>query len=317
MRDVPTLAIVVPCFNESEMLPIAIPKMIDFLTNNKKNGKCKTNSYIVLIDDGSQDNTWEIICESVTAHKNEIKGIRLACNAGHQAALVCGLDFVRDKCEVAVSIDADLQDDILVISEMILKYRFGAEIVLGIRKSREIDSWFKKNSALIYYRLLNVLGVNVAYNHADYRLLSKRALENLHKYSEVNLFLRGLPAIISNRIEHVTYDRMSRAAGVTKYPLSKMLFLAWNGITSFSVVPLRAITISGICVFVTSLFMSGYVFYTLLTGKAIPGWASTVLPMYFLGGLIMLSLGVIGEYLAKVFVEVKRRPRYLIDELIN
>jgi hypothetical protein len=231
--------------------------------------------------------------------------------------LLCGLDYVTDHCDAAISIDADLQDDLAAIPMMIWEYRKGAELVLGVRELREMDTWFKRTTALGFYKFMRLLGVDLVENHADFRLMSSRALRNLRHFPETNLFLRGLPPLLHRKVATVTYRRNKRLAGETKYPLPKMLALAWNGITSFTVVPLRMISAVGGLVFLASLFMIAYAVIGVLTDKVLPGWTSVVIPLYLLGGLIMLSIGVVGEYIGKMFLEAKRRPRFLVDTVVG
>ena len=316
-RTKPVLAIVVPCFNESEMLGITIPSLLQLLDELSADSVCARESFIVLVDDGSKDNTWELIAGAAAGSPGRIRGLRLACNVGHQGALLAGLDYVTGKCDAAVSMDADLQDDLSVISLMIEEWRKGAELVLGVRESREVDGWFKRNTAIGFYRLMKWMGVELVENHADFRLLSDRALHNLRQFPETNLFLRGLISMVHHQVATVTYKRARRLAGETKYPLRKMLALAWNGITSFSVVPLRLVTLAGFLVFLASLFMIAYAVIGLISGRTLPGWTSVVVPLYLLGGLVMLSIGVVGEYVGKLFLEAKRRPRFLIDGIVG
>ncbi len=311
------MAIVVPCYNEEDVLPLSLPALLTKMADMMSAGQCTKDSYILLIDDGSQDATWRLIEKSVSESGGSIQGIRLARNVGHQAALMAGLDHVTGRCDAAISIDADLQDDIEAMSRMIDAYRQGAELVLGVRDSREVDTWFKRNSAVGFYKVLRWMGVDLVENHADFRLMSAQALRNLGQFSEYNLFLRGLVPMLHQRIETVTYDRSERTAGETKYPMRKMLSLAWNGMTSFSVQPLRFISAMGFLVFLATLVMLAYALIGLFSGQVIPGWASVVIPLYLLGGLLMISLGMVGEYIAKLFLEVKQRPRYLIDTVIG
>lgn len=312
-----TLALVVPCYNEDEVLEITIPRLLQFLEELSAKRLCAEQSFVVMVDDGSSDNTWEVIAATAAHYPQRVRGLRLAHNVGHQGALLAGLDYVTGKCGAAVSMDADLQDDLTAIPAMIEEWRKGAELVLGVRESRETDTWFKRNTALGFYRLMKWMGVNLVENHADFRLMSDRALRNLHRFPESNLFLRGLMPLVHQRMAVVSYRRAGRLAGKTKYPLGKMLALAWNGITSFSVVPLHLVTFAGFLVFLTSLFMIAYAVIGLVTGSTLPGWASVVIPLYLLGGLIMLSIGVVGEYVGKLFLETKRRPRFLIDTIVG
>lgn len=311
------VALVVPCYNEGEMLEISIPRLLQLLEDLSAKHACARQSFVVLIDDGSSDNTWELIIAAAAQHPERLRGLRLACNVGHQGALLAGLDYVTGKCDAAVSVDADLQDDLTAIPAMIGEWRKGAELVLGIRESREVDGWFKRTTALGFYRLMRWMGVDLVENHADFRLMSDRALRNLRQFPETNLFLRGLTPMVHQRVATVSYARAERQAGETKYPLRKMLSLAWNGITSFSVVPLRLVSFAGFLVFLASLFMIAYALIGLMTGRTLPGWTSVVIPLYLLGGLIMLSIGVVGEYVGKIFLEAKRRPRFLIDAIVG
>lgn len=275
----------------------------------------KKNSFALLVNDGSIDDTWKQITSAISKYPDCFRGISLARNYGHQAALLCGLDFVAKKCDAAISIDADLQDDINLIPEMITLYKQGYHVVYGVRRSRDVDSWFKRNSAYIFYKLMRVMGVEMIENHADYRLMSKLALHHLQAFPEVNIFLRGIVPFLHNKVTSLVYIRKKRTAGNTKYTLKKMLALGWNGITSFSIVPLRLITLTGFIIFITSIVMTLYALISLILGSTLPGWTSIVIPLYILGGVIMLSIGILGEYVGKVFLETKRRPRFLIDEI--
>jgi glycosyltransferase involved in cell wall biosynthesis len=309
------LAIVVPCYNEAEVLGTTIPTILALLNELKIQHDCSPESFVLYVDDGSRDGTWQKI--QIAAEQQSVRGLRLACNVGHQGALLAGLDYVTDRCDAAVSIDADLQDDLAAIPTMIREYRNGAEIVLGVRKAREIDGWFKRSTAIGFYKLMRIMGVDLVENHADFRLLSARVLKSLRSFSECNLFLRAFPPLLHSNTATVTYDRLERLAGESKYPLQKMLALAWNGITSFSVFPLRLVTYVGGIVFTGSLFLVFYSLIQTLRGMTIHGWASITVPLYLLGGLIMLSVGIVGEYIGKIFLEVKRRPRFLIDSITD
>jgi glycosyltransferase involved in cell wall biosynthesis len=304
--------LVVPCYNEEHALPETHRQLAELMDSMIGSGTISRLSRIHYVDDGSRDATWSLIsalCQASAA----VVGIRLSRNFGHQAALLAGL--FTSKADAIISIDADLQDDILVIPQMIERFREGHEVVLGVRKSREIDSVFKRNTALFYYSLIRFLGVNIVPNHADYRLLGRRAISALKEYPEVNLFLRGIVPMLGFNTALVYYDRKERLAGVSKYNLPKMFKLALDGITSFSAVPLRFVSVMGMFVFLLSVGMAGWVFWIrLFTSRAVPGWASSVIPIYFLGGVQLLCLGVIGEYLAKNYIETKQRPRYLIAE---
>lgn len=308
------LGIVVPCYNEEEVFPETAKRLLDLLDRLSKAGLVTSESAIYFVDDGSKDRTWQLI-EKMSESDARVHGIKLSRNRGHQNALMAGL--FGAKGDVLVSIDADLQDDIGVIEEMIRKYQDGYEIVYGVRKTRTVDSSFKKSTAELYYKLLASMGVEIVYNHADYRLMGRRALDALAGYSEVNLFLRGIIPLLGFRATTAFYDRSERFAGESKYPLKKMLALAVDGITSFSVVPLRMISILGIIVSLFSIGMVCWVLYgKFLMNSAIPGWASSVIPIYFLGGIQLLSIGVLGEYVAKIYLETKRRPRFQIEKVI-
>ncbi|HZX30113.1 MAG TPA: glycosyltransferase family 2 protein, partial [Rhodocyclaceae bacterium] len=252
------LAVVVPCYNETEVLETTIPRLLSLLDELVERHNCARDSYVLFIDDGSTDDTWLKISRAVDAHPGRVRAIRLSCNAGHQSALLAGLDYATGRCDAAVSIDADLQDDPAAIPRMLEAYRAGAEMVLGVRESREVDTWFKRNSALGFYKLMRRLGVKLVENHADFRLMSAAVLGNLARFPERNLFLRALPPLLHSSVATVTYRRTSRLAGESKYPLGKMLALAWNGITSFSVAPLRLISLVGGMVFLASLLMIAY-----------------------------------------------------------
>lgn len=266
----------------------------------------------------SLDNTAESnLTESTTNNKVKIISLKLSRNCGHQNALLAGLEYVADKCDCAISIDCDLQDDISVIDEFVAKAKMGAEVIYGVRKSRQKDSFFKKHTALGFYKLMDIMGVKITYNHADYRLLSNRAIQALLSFSEVNLFLRGIVPLLGFKTAVVEYDRLERFAGESKYPLGKMLSFAWNGITSFSVVPLRLVSVLGIVFFMLSITLGCYaLFVKLFTDGVVYGWASTIIPLCFFSGIQLLSLGVIGEYVGKIYAESKRRPRYFIEEVV-
>lgn len=306
------LAIVIPCYNEEEVLPETSRRMTELLDRLVIAGKIADASRVVYVDDGSRDRTWLIIEQLATVNRR-ITGIKLSRNRGHQNALVAGL--FNASGDVLVSIDADLQDDINTIEEMIERHRAGVEIVYGVRKRRETDSFFKRFSAEGFYKLLAMLGAESVYNHADYRLMSRRAIECLRQYSEVNLYLRGIVPLIGFRSEIVYYDRIGRFAGESKYPLKKMLALALDAVTSFSVVPLRLITLTGFVIFLGTMAVSAWAIWAwLFSGHTVPGWTSIVLPMYFLGGVQIFCIGMLGEYLAKTYQEVKARPRFFVEK---
>jgi glycosyltransferase involved in cell wall biosynthesis len=308
----PRVAIVVPCYNEAAVLGTTAARLGDLLGRLRTAGQVAVGSAIVFVDDGSSDDTWALISGLAATHA-DIAGLRLSRNRGHQNALLAGLCAAPG--DALISVDADLQDDVDVIPQMLAAFASGIDIVYGVRRQRAGDSWFKRASARAYYRLLAALGVEVVLDHADFRLLSRRALEALREYREVNLFLRGLIPQLGYRSATIEYDRAPRAAGSSKYPLRRMLSLAWQGVTSFSAYPLRLITGFGFVVSCASIALAVWALaIRLFTERALPGWASTVIPMYFLGGVQLLSLGIIGEYLAKTYHEAKHRPRYHIEE---
>lgn len=308
------LSIVVPCYNEEAVLPETLQHLTSTLERLTQLGKIARGSEIILVDDGSQDRTWELIRDA-HARDGRIRGVKLSANRGHQIALIAGLWAASG--DAVVSIDADLQDDIEAIERMVDAYVSGHEIVYGVRTSRATDARFKRSSAAAYYRLLKLFGVRIVRQHADYRLLSRRALESLKQYSEVNLFLRGIVPLMGYRSAIVPYERTARFAGESKYPLRKMLALAFDGITSFSAVPLRLIAVLGLAVSALSLALMLWALWVkLATTSALPGWASSVIPIYFLGGIQLLSIGVLGEYIAKLYIETKHRPRYFVEETL-
>jgi glycosyltransferase involved in cell wall biosynthesis len=309
------LSLVVPCYNEEAMLPLAIPHLRKLLADLVARGLADRGSTLWLVDDGSRDRTWALI-EGAAREFDDVVGIKLSRNCGHQKALLAGL--LNADGDAVISLDADLQDDPGVIEQMIREYQAGAEIVYGVRRSRPDDTFFKRWTAQRYYGLLRRLGVEIIPDHADFRLMGRNALRALADYPEANLFLRGLVPQLGFASRQVFYDRGARAAGESKYPLRKMLRLAMDGVTSFSAVPLRIIAGLGALVFVLSLCITVWVLFVReFTDRAVPGWASITLPIYLLGGLQLLSLGVVGEYVAKVYLETKRRPRFLIERITH
>jgi glycosyltransferase involved in cell wall biosynthesis len=309
-----TLSIVIPCFNEAEVLPETSSRLASLLAELHASGLITEDSGVYFVDDGSQDATWSLI-EGMAVADERFHGVKLSRNCGHQTALIAGLFYVPG--DVVISIDADLQDDPQAMHEMLAEYRAGADVVYGVRRKRDRDTLFKRGTARAYYRLLGVLGVEVVPDHADYRLLSRRAVEALRRFGETNLFLRGIVPKLGFRSATVAYDRAERFAGESKYPLRRMLGFAVQGITSFSAAPLRAITLIGLLMSLLSFSSGAWVLYIkLIEGDALPGWASTTLPIFFIGGMQLLALGVIGEYVAKTYIETKQRPRYLIDRTL-
>jgi len=308
------LGIVIPCYNEEQVLSETIARLRALLAQLCESNKINADSAVYLVDDGSQDNTWKLI-QASAAEDSRIRGIKLSRNRGHQSALIAGLETAEG--DALISIDADLQDDLGVIEKMVDLHIAGADIVYGVRESRKTDGFFKRATAEFYYRILGRMGVQIVFNHADYRLMSRRAIKALMAYSEVNLFLRGIVPQLGYTTAVVAYDRGERFAGESKYSLRKMIGLAVNGITSFSVVPLRLIAGLGLAISLFSLFMIVWVVLgKILLHSVMPGWASSVVPIYLLGGIQLLSVGVIGEYVGKIYLETKRRPRYFIEEEI-
>ena len=311
----PIIGIISPCYNEEEILPYTIQQLTNLLTRLITENLISNESFIAFVDDGSEDDTWAII-EKEVINGDKIKGLKLSSNVGHQNALLAGLFNFNHLAEALISIDADLQDDINVIEKMVVKFKNGTDIVYGVRKERKGDTFFKRNSAQLFYRLMLLMKVNIIYNHADFRLCSNRVVKSLSNYNETNLFLRGIIPSIGFTSEAVYYDRLERQAGDSKYTLKKMLSFAWNGITSFSSFPLKLVSTIGFLIFTFCIFMSIYALYALIIGSNVPGWLSTVLPMYFLGGIQLFCFGIIGEYVGKIYSEVKQRPRYTIEKKI-
>lgn len=316
MKEKPTIGIIIPCYNEEEIIRSTVCKLLGLLDDYKSSLAISAGSFIGIVDDRSKDKSWQIIREIIAENKH-VRAIRLASNLGHQHALLAGLLEFNDSADCLVSVDADLQDDMHTIGEMVKKFTEGNELVFGVRKSRKSDGLFKKMTALLYYRVLRMFYKQAIFNHADFRLTGRRVNEELRKYSEVNLFLRGLFTSMGFTTAIVYYDRQKRLAGKTKYPFRKMISLAFDGITSFSTVPLRIITFLGFFVFIICVILIVYAILGYYNKETIPGWFSTVLPFYFLGGIQILCIGILGEYLGKIYKEVKRRPRYIIDERIN
>ncbi len=310
------LYIVVPCYNEEEMLPISSGVLHSKLMRMEKAGTVSSESRIVFVDDGSRDSTWDIISRLAQEH-GEIVGVKLSHNQGHQNALLAGMSYARDKCDCVITIDADLQDDIDTFESFIEKYNEGCHVVYGVRSERKKDSAFKRMTAQGFYRFMNAMGAETVYNHADFRLLSRKALEALEDFREVNLFLRGVVPLVGLKSDKVYYARGERAAGETKYPLKKMINFALDGITSFSVKPLRLISVFGMICSVLSIGGLIYALVSYILGVAVAGWTAIVCSIWLLGGIQLLSIGVLGEYIGKIFSEVKHRPRFIIDEIVK
>ena len=310
------LYMVIPCYNEQEVLPETSKRLKEKLSTLVKAGKIDPESRIIFVNDGSKDRTWEIIRR---LHEEDpvFGGVNLSRNRGHQNALLAGLMTVKDHADMAISMDADLQDDINAIDEMVEKYLNGTDIVYGVRSSRAKDTFFKKATAEGFYKLMNTMGVNTVFNHADYRLMSKRALEGLAEFREVNLFLRGIVPMIGYSTDVVYYERGERFAGASKSPLGKMLSFAIEGITSLSTKPIRMITFLGFFIFLVSIGILIYSLVRHFMGATIVGWTTLMVSVWAIGGLILLSLGVVGEYIGKIYLETKARPRFLIEEFLN
>ena len=311
-----TLYLVVPCYNEEAVLPETVRQLESALRSLIDSGRCSESSRILLVNDGSKDRTWALI-EDLHRTQPHVCGLSLSRNRGHQNALLAGLMAAREAADCAISLDADLQDDISVLPEFLDKFHDGCDVVYGVRKKRETDTLFKRTTAQGFYKLMRLMGVDVVYNHADYRLMSRRALDGLAEYREVNLFLRGIVPLIGYRSDYVYYDRHERFAGESKYPLKKMLSFAIDGITSFSIKPLKVISNLGILISILSVFGLLYALISKLTGSAVSGWTAIVASIWLLGGVQLLCMGVVGTYVGKIYSEVKSRPRYRIDQLLK
>ena len=317
MQAAETLYMVIPCYNEEAVLRETAKRLQDKYMYLLEKKMISSDSRIVFVNDGSKDRTWEIIIELHTQAPSFFSGINLAHNAGHQNAVLAGLMTVREQCDMAISMDADLQDDINAIDEMLAKYYEGNQVVYGVRSARDTDTFFKKCTAEGFYKFMAAMGADVVYNHADFRLMSRRVLKELSNFREVNLFLRGMVPLIGFQSCNVYYERAERFAGESKYPLKKMLAFAINGITSFSNKPLRMITTIGLLMFVLSAAAFIWAFIVKLTGHSELGWSSTMCSIWLIGGLQLLALGIIGEYIGKIYAEVKQRPRYIVADYLN
>ena len=309
----PILYIVIPCYNEEAVLPVTSGMFREKLRTLTEAGRIDEKSRILFVNDGSKDRTWEIIQE-LSEKDEHFQGIAQSRNRGHQNAVLAGLMEAKDRCDITISIDCDGQDDIDAMDRMIEEYQNGCEIVYGVRAARDTDSFFKRTTAQGFYKFLNFMGAEVVYNHADYRLMSSRALQALAQFREVNLYLRGMVPLVGFKSTSVYYDRHERIAGESHYPLKKMMGLAFDGVTSLSVKPIRMITITGLIISLLSFIAIVWALITALTGHAVAGWASTACIVCFVGGILSLFLGVIGEYIGKIYLEVKDRPRYIIAE---
>lgn len=310
--DAPRLAIVMPCYNEQEVLPQTFATLLSLLEKWAAQDLIAANSYLLCVDDGSRDRTWPIISEY---HRQDIrvKGVKLAHNRGQQCALLAGLHTAMDRCDICITIDADLQDDPGVMAQMIEQYNGGCEVVFGVRSSRHTDSWFKRTAAQSFYKLQNAMGIKTVYNHADFRLMSNRALHLLDEYGESNLYLRGIIPQIGLKTAIVEYPRSARTAGETKYPLSKQIALSIDGITSFTAKPMRYIFMIGLVLMVIDVAVAIWALVAYISHTAVSGWTSLILSVWFLGSLILMGLGILGEYIGKIYVEVKHRPRFAVE----
>ncbi len=310
------LYLVIPCYNEEEVLPETSKRLTAKLGAMIEMGLISQDSKIVFVNDGSKDHTWQLI-RQYHEENPMIQGINLSRNKGHQSALLAGLMTVKEYCDMAISMDADLQDDVDAIDQFVEKYYEGCEVVYGVRSERKTDSFFKRASAQSFYKLMLHMGVEIVYNHADYRLMSRRALDEMEGFKEVNLFLRGIVPLIGFQSGVVTYERHERFAGESKYPLKKMLNFAFDGITSFSVKPIRMVTTLGIIIFAISILMLIYFLITWCIGWTVPGWTSIVVSVWAIGGLQLLAIGIIGEYIGKIYMETKARPKFMVQEYLK
>lgn len=315
-KNAPVLYIVVPCYNEDEALPFSSKRLAELLTDLTEKGLAKPESRITLVDDGSKDNTWEEIC-ALHARDARFEGVKLAHNAGHMNALWAGMTMVVDKCDCLVTIDADLQDDVGAIYRFLENYQMGADVVYGVRSSRETDTVFKRATAQGFYKMMKLMGVETVYNHADYRLLSQRAVKALLGFGEVNMFLRGMVPMLGFKTATVYYERGERVAGESKYPLRKMIALAVDGVTSFSNKPIRYVMATGFLCALLGLVMAIYAIVTRVTGHTVQGWASLMMSVWLIGGMQLIATGMIGEYIGKIYMEVKRRPKFILDEYLH
>ena len=310
------LYLAIPCYNEEDVLWDSAEKLLNKYYDMMADNIITPDSRIVFIDDGSKDKTWEII-QDLHGQNSIFQGIKLSRNRGHQNALLAGMMTLKDKADAVISIDADLQDDINVFDRMVKDFENGCDVVYGVRSKRATDTFFKRFTAEVFYKILNKMGAKVIFNHADFRLMSRRALEAFSLYRETNIFLRGMVPLIGYKSSVVKYERSERLAGESKYPLKKMLALAWEGVTSLSIQPIRVITWLGLIIFIISIIMVIYSLISFFTGAAVSGWASTLCSIWALGGLQLLAIGIIGEYIGKIYMETKRRPRFIVEEYLD
>ncbi len=310
------LAIVIPCYNEEAVIEQSVTELTRVMQELIDTDRVSNDSILLFVDDGSRDRTWELI-EQFHSKNHFVTGLKLAGNVGHQNALLAGLMFVKNRTDAAISIDADLQDDVEVIKEMIDKHTEGCDVVYGVRSARKTDTFFKRVTAEGFYKMMKILGVKSVYNHADFRLMSKRAIEGLAEYKERNLFLRGIIPLIGYHTDCVYYERRERMAGESKYPLKKMLSFAFDGVTSFSIKPMNLIMCTGILMILLTIAAGIYAIVSYSTGNVVSGWTSLILSLWFIGGMILFSLGLVGQYIGKIYIEVKERPRYLIEQILT
>ena len=310
------LYLVIPCYNEEAVLPETAKRLLEKLNSMLERKMISEKSRILFVNDGSKDRTWEII-EELHARNPVCSGVKLSRNKGHQNALLAGLMTAKERADMTISLDADLQDDVDVIDQMVEKYYAGNDIVYGVRSARKTDTFFKKFTAQGFYKMMQLMGVDIVYNHADYRLMSRRALEGLEEFKEVNLFLRGIDPLIGYSSDVVTDERHERFAGESKYPLKKMLSFAMDGITSFSIKPIRVITACGFLIFAVSILMLVYFLAVHFTGRTVHGWTSTIVSIWAIGGLQLLAIGIVGEYIGKIYMETKERPKFIIEKTLD
>lgn len=308
------LYIVIPCYNEEEVLPWSLERLTALITRLRD--ELSVEARLLLVDDGSRDRTWQLISDVADRHP-EVAGLKLAHNVGHQNALWAGLEQAVDKCDATVSIDADLQDDESAIVDMARQVLQGCDIVYGVRKERKTDTWFKRTTAQAFYRVMQTADKNMLYNHADFRMMTRRAVQALMQYPERNMFLRGIVRQLGFNEGYVYYDRTARTAGESKYPLKKMISFSIDGITSFSTAPLKFITFAGLTMTLVALIIIVYALYEHFTGRTIEGWTSILVSLWFIGGVVTTGVGITGVYIGKIYTEVKRRPRYFVDKTIN
>ncbi len=308
------LYIVIPCYNEEEVLPWSLERLTALITRLRD--ELSVEARLLLVDDGSRDRTWQVISDAADRHP-EVAGLKLAHNVGHQNALWAGLEQAVDKCDATVSIDADLQDDESAIVDMARQVLQGCDIVYGVRKERKTDTWFKRTTAQAFYRVMQTADKNMLYNHADFRMMTRRAVQALMQYPERNMFLRGIVRQLGFNEGYVYYDRTARTAGESKYPLKKMISFSIDGITSFSTAPLKFITFAGLTMTLVALIIIVYALYEHFTGRTIEGWTSILVSLWFIGGVVTTGVGITGVYIGKIYTEVKRRPRYFVDKTIN